>query len=68
MYSQPLTSTLLRKPARGKKIKQINNLTIYYNAVYGYRVFTPDNRCWEEFDTLQDAESFCIETKDFIKK
>ena len=52
-----------------KKIKQINNLTIYWSYLYNkYQVWTPDGRCWEEFDELEDAEYFCKETKDFVKK
>lgn len=52
-----------------KKIKQINNLSIYYSYLYSrYQVWTPDGRCWEEFDELEEAENYCRETKDFIKR
>lgn len=54
---------------KGRRIKQINNLTIYYTTLYSaYTVWTPDGRCWEQFDTLQDAESFCKKTHDFIRR
>lgn len=52
----------------GKKIKQINNLTIRYTETYQYAVWTPDGRCWEDRLTLEQAEDFCRNTKDFIKK
>lgn len=49
-----------------KKVKQINNLVIRYSEQYGYSVYTPDGRCWEDRLTLEQAEQFCKETKDFI--
>ena len=53
---------------KGKKIKQINNLTIRYTDEFQYSVWTPDDRCWEDRLTLEQAEEFCRETKNFIKK
>lgn len=53
---------------KGKKIKQINNLTIRYTEAYQYSVWTPDGVCWEDKLTLQQAEEYCRETKDFVKK
>ena len=53
---------------KGKKIKQINNLTIRYTEAYQYAVWTPDGRCWEDRMTLEQAEEFCRNTKDFVSK
>ena len=53
---------------KGKKIKQINNLTIRYTEAYQYAVWTPDGRCWEDRMTLEQAEEFCRKTKDFVRK
>ena len=53
---------------KGKKIKQINNLTIRYTEEYQYSVWTPDGRCWEDRMTLEQAEEFCRNTKDFVNK
>lgn len=51
-----------------KKIKQINNLIIYYSEDM-YEVWTPCGRVLlEEFHYLHNAENFCKETKDFIKR
>lgn len=52
---------------KGRKIKQINNLTIRYTKIYGYAVWTPDGRCWEDRMTLEQAEEYCRQTKDFCK-
>ena len=51
---------------RGKKIKQINNLQIRYAEAYQYAVWSPDGRCLEDRLTLEEAEEYCKETKDFI--
>ena len=54
---------------KGKRIKQINNLTIYYTKEFGYAVWTQDGRCWEDrFDFCKQAEKYCINTKDFLKR
>ena len=53
---------------KGKKIKQINNLTIRYTEEYQYSVWTPDGRCWEDRMTLEQAEEFCRNTKDFVSR
>ena len=50
----------------GKRIKQINNLVITYTEVHKYAVWTPDGRCWEDRMTLEQAEDFCRNTKDFV--
>lgn len=54
-----------------KKVKQINNLRIFLDesvAVTQYKIGTPDDRILEEFCFQVDAEKFCRETKDFVKK
>ena len=68
---------------KGVRIKQINNLVIYQdvaekvnyfgdlkdNPNYGKcSVWTPDGRCWEDGLSLEQAESFCRETKDFVRR
>ena len=54
---------------KGKRIKQINNLTIYYTKEFGYSVWTPDGRCWEDrFDFCKQAEEYCENTKDFLRR
>ena len=67
MYTQPLTKALAKKPT-SKKIKQINNLIIRYSEMYGYSVYTPDGICWEDNLTLEQAEQYCRETKDFLRR
>ena len=51
-----------------KKVKQINNLIIRFEPFFGYSVWTPDGRCWEDRMTLKQAEEYCRETTDFVKK
>ena len=51
-----------------KRIQQINNLTIRYSDVYQYSVWTPDKRCLEDRLTLEQAEEYCTDTKDFLRK
>ena len=51
-----------------KKVKQINNLVIRFEPFFGYSVWTPDGRCWEDRMTLKQAEEYCRETTDFVKK
>lgn len=53
---------------RGKRIKQINNLVIRYTDEFQYAVWTPDGVCWEDRMTLEQAESFCRETMDFVNR
>ena len=53
---------------KGKKIKQINNLSIYYTEMYGYSVWSPYGVCLEDRLTLEQAEEFCRETKDFVNR
>lgn len=53
---------------KGKKIKQINNLVIRYTEAHQHAVWTPDGRCWEDGMTLEQAEKFCRDTKDFVKR
>ena len=53
---------------KGKKIKQINNLVIYYTEMYHYAVWTPDGRCLADRMTLEQAENFCKEVTDFMAK
>lgn len=55
-----------------KTVKQVNNLRICYHKDFApgrdYVVKTPTGRIWEEFATLQAAEAFCRDTKDFVRK
>lgn len=51
----------------GKRIKQINNLTIRYTDMYHYAVWTPDKKCLDDRMTLSQAETFCKNTTDFLK-
>lgn len=66
-----------------KRVKQINNLVIkqdtvkyiyrngytFANSNYGfYRVYTPNGICLEDRLTLKEAEDFCKETLDFVKR
>lgn len=53
---------------KGKRIKQKNNLVIYYTEMYGYAVWTLDGRCLEDRLTLKQAEQFCNDTKDFCRR
>lgn len=36
--------------------------------VYQYSVWTPDKRCLEDRLTLEQAEEYCMDTKDFLRK
>lgn len=51
-----------------KYIKQINNLKIYYTPWFKYCVQTPDKIILEDRMSLLQAENFCKNTKDFLKK
>ncbi|MDD3140643.1 MAG: hypothetical protein PHX08_16975 [Lachnospiraceae bacterium] len=53
---------------KGKKIKQINNLSIHYTDEFQYSVWTPYGQCWDDRLTLEQAEQFCRETNDFLTK
>lgn len=53
---------------RGKRVKQINNLTITYTKDFAYTVYTPDGRCLEDRLTLEQAVAFCKQTTDFVKR
>lgn len=53
---------------KGKRIKQINNLVIRYTEDFQYSVWTLDGRCWEDRSTLDQAEKFCRDTKDFVRR
>ena len=53
---------------KGMKIKQINNLTIYYTKSYQFAVWTPEGKCLEDQMTLDQAIEFCKNTKDFTAK
>ncbi len=59
-------------PFRGlKKVKQINNLRIFLDesvAVTQFKIGTPNNKVLEEFCFQKDAEKFCTDTKDFVKR
>lgn len=51
----------------GKRIKQINNLIIRYTEHYQYAVWSPDGRCLDDRMTLEEAEEYCRNTKDFTQ-
>lgn len=53
---------------KGKKIRQINNLIIYYTDFYQYAVWTKDGICLEDRLSLEQAIDFCKNTKDFISR
>lgn len=53
------------KMIKGKRIKQINNLIIRYNECHQHSVWHNDV-CLEDRLTLEQAEEFCKNTKDFI--
>lgn len=53
---------------RGKRIKQINNWIIRYTEIYQYAVWSPDGRCYEDRLTLEQAEEFCSENKDYVRR
>lgn len=54
--------------SKGKRIKQINNLIIYYTEMNQYAVWTQRNVCLEDRLTLSQAEEFCKKTKDFVNR
>lgn len=51
---------------RGKRIKQINNWIIRYTEIHQYSVWSPDGRCYEDRLTLEQAEEFCRDNKDYV--
>ena len=51
---------------KGQRIKQINNLVIYYTVQHGYSVCTPDGRCWEDGLILEQAEDYCKSCTMFV--
>lgn len=53
---------------KGKKIKQVNNLVIHFTPMYKYAVWSPDGKCLEDRLTLEQAENFCKNTKDFVQQ
>ena len=53
---------------KGKKIKQINNWTIYYTELQQYAVYNPAGICIEDRLTLQQAEEFCRQNLDYVTK
>lgn len=53
---------------KGKRIKQINNLVIYYTELYQYAVWTPTGICLEDRLTLEQAIDFCKNTRDFLSR
>jgi methyl coenzyme M reductase subunit C-like uncharacterized protein (methanogenesis marker protein 7) len=54
---------------KGKRIKRINNLEIRYTELYQYAVWVIGKyeKCLEDRMTLEQAEEFCKNTKDFLK-
>lgn len=53
---------------KGKRIKQINNLVIYYTELYQYAVWTPIGICLEDRLTLEQVIDFCKNTRDFLSR
>lgn len=53
---------------RGRRIKQINNWIIRYTEIYQYSVWSPDGRCYEDRLTLEQAENYCKENMDFVRR
>ena len=53
---------------KGKRIKQINNLVIYYTELCGYAVWNPYGACLEDRMSLKEAEEFCRNTKDYVNR
>lgn len=53
---------------KGKRIKQINNWIIRFTEAYQYAVWTPDGKCMEDRLTLEQAEEFCRENTDFVRR
>lgn len=53
---------------RGRRIKQINNWIIRYTEIYQYSVWSPDGRCYEDRLTLEQAENYCKENTDFVRR
>lgn len=53
---------------KGKRIKQINNLVIYYTEFYQYAVWTKDGVCLDDRLTLEQAIDFCKSTRDFVRR
>ena len=62
---------------KGQRIKQINNLVIRYTKDYQYSVWKPvyeygawklDKKCCKHKMTLEQAEEFCRNTKDFTRR
>ena len=64
-----LSNDNTRKCLKGTFVgtKWNNNLCVYTEE-YQYSVWTPDGRCWEDRMTLEQAEEFCRNTKDFVSK
>lgn len=50
-------------------MKQINNLIIKYSRIYNkYQVITPDKTVLDEFDTIEKAENYARNIKDYRRK
>lgn len=45
-----------------------DHVTEYNPPLQDYSVWTPDNRCLEDRLTLEQAEEFCKETLDFVRR
>lgn len=49
--------------------RQVNNLKIKYNrANEKWEVWTPDGRCWEEFDSESEAVAWAQGVHDFLSE
>jgi hypothetical protein len=53
---------------RGQHIRLINNLQIKYLPELNYFVLTPDKKLLKKDMTLEDAELYCANNKDYIIK
>jgi hypothetical protein len=56
------------KTIKGKKMKQVNNLVIYYTSLYKQFAVWYGNICLESFKKLEHAEEFCKTTNDFLAR
>lgn len=54
--------------AFGKKIRQVNNMTIRYTVAFQYAVWSPYGICLEDGLTMEQAVSWAKEQKDFLAK
>ena len=56
------------KRIKEKRIKRINNWIIRYTEIDQYSVWGPDGKCYEDRLTLDEAEKFCKNNTDFLRR